>query len=186
MTRLRTCLTYRARLGFTLIEILVTIALVSILMSLAVPSMNAVRINSAVSETASDLSLAIQQAQLQALKVNRQVVVAPNSSSDWTSGWKVFIRQDSNSVYDDGVDTLIGRRDDFSSLVSVASTSNCANVTISSSGFLQLPGGGGFGDCRVVFGSSVTGRYKHVIVNQIGRSRVCTSSSSAISSCADS
>jgi type IV fimbrial biogenesis protein FimT len=172
--------TARRLLGFTLVEILVVIAMIAILMSLAAPSMNAVRINSAVSEAASDLSIAVQQAQLQALKVNRQLVVSPPTVSDWAAGWKVFIKQDTNNLYDDGVDTLISTREAVPTSVSVASTSTCSNIIIEATGFAK-----GDANCRVVFGSTTTSRYKHVIIAKYGRARICTSNSPTVASCAD-
>jgi hypothetical protein len=61
--------------------------------------------------------------------------------------------------------------------VSAQVVGSCNTIEIKGSGFMDTAG------CRVIFSSSVTQRYKHVIIAPYGRARICTSSSSAESTC---
>ncbi len=166
--------------GFTLTELLMTIALVAVLAGLGVPSFQKGRINSNLDEVSTDLMLAVQQAQGQALKINRNVIVAPVTVGDWTSGWQVFVKLDSNNVYDDGADSLLTTREAMPGTLKVrAAPAPCDHFIVNSSGYA------GSTNCRVVIGSAETGRYKHVLFARSGRTRVCTAASDLNSACPD-
>lgn len=163
--------------GFTLIELLVTVAMVAILSALAAPSFNELRINQKLASRGSDLFSSILQARNEAMRLNRQVTVAPIASKDWNSGWQVFVDMNANSSFDSTADTLV---------VTTAATPEAFTATgkdggvapesfsFDSRGFLL---GGQFN--RVIIKSTVTGREKHVIVSSIGRARLCDPSASA-------
>lgn len=173
---------FKIQRGFTLIELLVVVALVAVLMSLAAPAMQNVRTNLAVSDSATSFHLAIQSAQQSALKFNRSVVVAPDTTEQWSTGWRVFVRRDNNDRYDEGVDTLLSYQEPLASTVNVdAAASPCKPIVVTSSGFMR----DSFENCRIIFGSAETKYYKHVVIARIGRSRVCSSQSASKTSCSD-
>lgn len=77
--------------GFTLIELVVTVAILAILASLAAPSfreiLTAQRVRSTAYGIVSDLTLARSEA----LKRGADVTLTPAISTNWASGWNVKV-----------------------------------------------------------------------------------------------
>lgn len=97
--------------GFTLIELVMTIAIAAVLLSVAVPSFQSViRTNRAASLT-NELSTALQLARSEAVsrgktvtvcKSNHMADVSPtcNAAASWQDGWIVFVDDDRNGSRD--------------------------------------------------------------------------------------
>lgn len=84
--------------GFTLVELVVTIALVAILTTLAIPSFSEVLRQWRRDSATRELSTSLQLARSEAIKTSRQMVVCPSSdgtaceaSNEWSAGWMVFV-----------------------------------------------------------------------------------------------
>lgn len=76
--------------GFTLVELMVTIAILSILLAIAVPDFRQMLASEKVRSANSDLFSALLMARSEAIKRNRQVDLVP-SASGWTGGWTVQV-----------------------------------------------------------------------------------------------
>jgi type IV fimbrial biogenesis protein FimT len=161
----------RLRRGFTLIELLVVIAMVAIIASLAAPSFNDLRINQKLSSYSSDLFASTIQARNEAMRLNRQVTIAPISGGDWKTGWRVFVDMNTNKTYDSATDTLVVTSPAFTEPFVVTGPGGGAaptNFSFDSRGFLV-----DFANSRVIIKSSVTNREKQLIVSATGRARLC-------------
>jgi len=88
--------------GFTLLELIITIALLAIVLGLGVPSMLAAIQNTRITAQANELVTAFQLARSEAIKRGQPVsicgsntaggAVAPTCSNDaWSQGWIVFV-----------------------------------------------------------------------------------------------
>ena len=77
--------------GFTLIELMVTVALAVILMTVAIPSFTTFMRNGELTSFTNTLLAAINAARGEAMKRGRYAMVVPNDGSSWDSGWTVFI-----------------------------------------------------------------------------------------------
>ena len=76
--------------GFTLIELMITIAVAAVLIALAIPSFRATIINSNVTETTNQLIGDLNLARSEAVRRGTLVAVISNSgSNNWSSGWHV-------------------------------------------------------------------------------------------------
>jgi len=74
--------------GFSLIELMVSIAIAAILLSLAVPAFNDFQARNALRATASDFIAAVNTARIQAVSL-RSPVKLKEASGGWANGWVV-------------------------------------------------------------------------------------------------
>jgi type IV fimbrial biogenesis protein FimT len=91
--------------GFTLIELMVTVALLTILIGIAVPSFVETVNRNAVTGAANDLLASVLLARSEAIKREVRVVVQ-QQGGDW-SQWRVYADDDGDGVYDGDPEVLI-------------------------------------------------------------------------------
>jgi type IV fimbrial biogenesis protein FimT len=80
----------RAARGFTMMELLATMAIVAILSAAAVPAMREFSVRTNVSTTTNDIVVALALARAEAVKRGNLVSVIANGGS-WTNGWTVQV-----------------------------------------------------------------------------------------------
>lgn len=92
--------------GFTLIELMITIAILAIVVTIAMPSFSTMVRNNGVTTVADDLFSSLQIARSES--VNREVsMTVAQKSTGWQTGWDVFEDKDNNGVFNNGTDTMI-------------------------------------------------------------------------------
>ena len=131
--------------AFTLIEMIVTVVVVAIIMTMAVPSFNSHIQNSRAIATANNLFFALKLARSEAIKRAVSVSVCPAGNvnftacgSDWTQGWLVFVNSDENSVFQNNtVEPLIRSEQVTGSNYTITPLPNTSVITFNSSGFAQ-------------------------------------------------
>lgn len=97
--------------GFTLVEMVVTIALLAVITTLAVPSFTEVLRQWRRDSATRVLLGSMQLARAEAVKASRKVYICASSdgetcsaSNDWRSGWFVWVDRDNSEDYDEAVD----------------------------------------------------------------------------------
>lgn len=78
----------RRSLGFSLIELMVSLVILGILIGIAVPSYRSIIAEQRVRATVSDLHASIALARSEAIKRNRQITLAP-ATGGWSAGWGI-------------------------------------------------------------------------------------------------
>jgi type IV fimbrial biogenesis protein FimT len=74
--------------GFTLIELVIAVAIVAILLVVGIPSLSDLMASQRVRSTANDLFMDLSYARSEAIKRNASVQLI-RTGSDWTGGWTV-------------------------------------------------------------------------------------------------
>lgn len=97
-------------LGFTLTELLMTLAVMGIVLSLSIPSMTNLINSNRLTTQANSLVGALNIARSESAKRNKVLTVRKNNAG-WQSGWQVFIDEDQDGVFDVDDDTNISQNE---------------------------------------------------------------------------
>ena len=79
--------------GFTLIELVITVTLLGVLLSIAVPGMRQLTLNQGVKSAAFDLFSALEYARSEAIKRPSETVTlkaGANADGAWSTGWRLL------------------------------------------------------------------------------------------------
>ena len=155
--------------GFTLIELMVTVAIAGILMSVGLPSFNQTISNGRLTSNINKLVTAFNYARSEAVKRNQSVTVIKigGGTGNWTGGWKVFLDLNGNGAKDDANDTLLKQYEAMPTGYTLRA-SNINYVTYKASG---MSGAGSFVLCDNGDGNNLpeTGTSKVMLINTVGR-----------------
>lgn len=83
--------------GFTLIELMTTIAIAGILAAIAVPSLQQIVINRSADRLAQELQIDLMYARSQAITLRKEVKIRPLASDQWHQGWQLIQKDESNN-----------------------------------------------------------------------------------------
>ena len=190
--------TQRAR-GFTLIELVVTIAIAAVLMMVAVPNFVDFQRNSQLTSLTNSLVASIYAARGEAMKTGRNAFVVPTANgSDWTTGWIVFVDNNGDNTFSSSDDTLVQTQPALESYFTASGTGSSgetpAYIMFSSSGYSKTKSGssfgtGGFGALTMSIArsdapaSAVYEETRRITISSTGRLRTCKPLSATDNNC---
>lgn len=121
--------------GFTLIELMITLAVAAVLLSLAAPSFRQFLINTQLEGGVSKLVGSINLARTAAVTRN-QTVSMVRSGADWAEGWCV-----AEGTPADCSGTVLRRMEGMDGAIGLSTTTAFSSIEFTNEGFLPLVGG---------------------------------------------
>lgn len=165
--------------GFTLVELMVTLALASVLMMIAIPNYISFARNSQLSDVVSNFVAGFNAARSNAMKLGFNTLMVPqNTGVGWSSGWMIFTDTNWDNVYTVGTDTLVTEHPAIPAGAGITVTVGSGSLNSLSSNYLLFNGSGfpklqngTFSNGSIVFNN--VDRSTTIIYSQAGRIRSC-------------
>jgi type IV fimbrial biogenesis protein FimT len=86
--------------GFTLIELMITLVILAIVITVGIPSLSDFVAAQRVRTIASDIMADMAYARAEAIKESRVAIMAPINAADWKDGWRICIDLDGGNDCD--------------------------------------------------------------------------------------
>lgn len=195
--------------GFTLIELIVVMAIIVVLAVVAIPSFVTFQRNSQLTSAANGLLASINAARGEAMKRNQTAFVVPNTGTDWTTGWKVFVSRPgyststgvydptstavTSSTYTDGQDLLVQSVPAQPSYLNITSSDSSGTavgvIRFDGSGYSKNSDNSGFQAMTLRLQRNDVGTAQQpsetriMVLARTGRARVCKPTSSTDTNC---
>jgi len=84
--------------GFTIIELMITLAIAAILVSLAAPSFKDIIQNNRMTTQYNELLASLSVARSEAIKRGEDVIALSSNGNNWENGWTVFVDTDGDGA----------------------------------------------------------------------------------------
>ena len=182
--------------GFTLIELMVTVAIGAVLMMVAAPSFIGFQRNSEMTSLTNALLAAANTARAEAMKTGMNALVVPSGNgNDWSAGWVVFVDKNRDNAYSASADTTVLVQGAIPAYLTITGNGNAALSTapyimFDSSGYAKSYGTSpGVPNLTLsivrndVPSAQAAAETRRIVVARTGRVRSCRPASD--SSCAD-
>lgn len=166
--------------GFTLIELMVTIAIAAVLMTVAVPSFVEFQRNARLSDAVSNFMAAANTARANAMKQGVNTYLVARTGTSWSSGWQVFADANFDKVFNAGTEEQILDHDALDSSITIkttaASSLNAGYLLFNGSGYPRLKTGE-YAQATIELSNGQ--RKRSIIVDLTGRVSSCKTAASA-------
>ena len=93
--------------GFTLVELMITLALAAILMSIGIPSFQSYMELNRLAAQSNQMVQSLNLARSEAGKRGGNIAVAPIVAGNWAQGWQVWVDTNTNNAVDAGEEILL-------------------------------------------------------------------------------
>ena len=129
----------RTQAGFTLYELLITVLIVGVVLTFAVPNMQGFAANSRMTSTANDLHAAFHLARSESSRAKTNISICPSidmasCGGTWEDGYIVFVDEDGDIVFDGGNETVLREHGPIAEGVSMQVAGGASYFSFSSTG----------------------------------------------------
>lgn len=164
--------------GFTLVELMVTIALLAVLMGLAAPTFIESRRNAQLTSLANNFLASVNTTRAEALKTGLQVYMVPMANNDWATGWRVYVDVDADRTYSAASDRVLLEQPAFDSSITIDPTvgsgfddgGGTKYIMFNASGYPRKNNGSPHNSTLGLVNSA---GQRSIVLNVVGRARVC-------------
>ena len=181
--------------GFTLIELMVTVAIAAVLMVVAVPSLTTFKRNAELTSATNTLLAAINAARGEAMKRGRYAMVVPVDGANWSNGWIVFVDMDGSKAYNAATDVTVLTQPALPSYFTISGNGTTIGdvapyIRYDPSGFTKTLGSSFPGNSTLTLtrndltGSDLLNQTRRIIIAPTGRTRTCKPANTSDSTCA--
>jgi type IV fimbrial biogenesis protein FimT len=122
--------------GFTLLELMIVIAIAGVLAAMAIPSFKYLASTTKLKSASTEMYLAMIRARNEAVKRNRQVAVVPNAAG-WAAGWNVIVDADKSGAFTTGGGDITVMATSAPQRVTITEKNNLTQVVFLTSGRVQ-------------------------------------------------
>lgn len=169
------------QVGFTLIEMMVVLAIAGILLAVAAPGFVNYQKNAELTSTANSLVAGINAARGEAMKRGMNAMLVPAAGNDWNTGWTVFVDQDRSGGFNAG-DATVLQQPALPSYFNVTGQGTASEtppyILFDASGYAKTKTAG-FGALTMTIarndlsGGARTDQTRRVVIAKSGRARAC-------------
>jgi type IV fimbrial biogenesis protein FimT len=171
--------------GFTLIELMVTVAMIAIVLMIGVPSFRQVMMNNRMATQANDFLGSMNLARSEAVKRGQRVALCKSAdptaatptcstTGGWDQGWLIFVDTDDDATLDVG-EVLLRVHESIAPSTLSGNTNVDDYLSYAADGVTHLKSGGTWqaGTLMLCPGTSgMTGRGRKIMINMAGRARI--------------
>jgi type IV fimbrial biogenesis protein FimT len=178
--------------GFTLVELMVVVAVVAVLLGMAAPNLGSFQRSSELRATSASFLAALQTARTEAVKRGVNVYMVPATADDWSTGWVVFADTNWDQVFTRGTDPVLVEMGRLPAKTRVAGgVAEAAQFSDGTSRYIRF-NGSGFPQSKtnipisgaIEFGVAGSAEpRRRVVLNIVGRVRVCDPARDTSSDC---
>jgi len=159
--------------GFTLLELMITVAIAAILLGIGIPSFQSAIASAQLTNQTNRIVSALQQARIEAIKRNAHVVTCISNNgtacdgTSWASGWLIFQDADQDGALDNGENILAVGQASPGSTTSVGNTNVASKIRYGADGQLVGVGNGIIRVCKTT--TAVKENARDIVLNRVGR-----------------
>jgi type IV fimbrial biogenesis protein FimT len=184
----------KLRSGFTLIELMVVIAIIAIMATVASPSFTEIQRNSELVSATNNLVATLNNARSEAMKNGVNAGIIPTTtgtaSTDWNLGITSFVDKDFDGAFDATKDTLLRKIEILPSYLTITSSNTTNTVLLfNAPGYLAKIPDQSFGNTTFtiqrtdVAAAQQISQTRRIMVAVTGRVRSCKPSGAASDDC---